>query len=665
MQKAARICDRFIILNKARLETGPLSRPARVRLILLVVVLAVAAGATAYVVWPRDRGTDPDPPPVPVGPAPDPRLTFDTPFRNVRPDVQYVGDAACAVCHKDLTESYHRHAMGRSAILPTDPPDGVDRYDPSSPPMLTAFGHIDYRVAKRGETFVHSEVVKDTSGREAIRTEASVVAGIGSGTRGRSYLCIREGALWQSAVSWFSEKQVWDVSPGFQPGRHTLRPIVAGCLFCHVNRVEPVAGTVNRFKEPLLGKQAAIGCERCHGPGALHVDEQTNGRSVTGGIDTSIVNPRHLPADLREDVCRQCHFQGAQRIDRRGRQPFDFRPGLPLDLFMTVYVRHPALTDYHKSVGQVEQTAISRCAIASGDRFGCTSCHDPHSTPAPAAKVDFYRQKCLACHKPRDCRETQVARQAKNDACTVCHMPKAASANIAHTAVTDHRILRRPAPSSAAEKTLPHGAMPIATLAGTGARGPDAAERARDLGIALTKVAQARPDDATILDEALRLLRIATEQHADDAEAWEALADALMLKGQWGPSSRAADAAVEADPNRESALVIAAEASLRGRRLDKAVEYARRAVEVNPGRPENRVSLGQALIETERYADAETELRAAVEMCPNHATARVTLAVSLHKLGRAGDARAELERATVIDPAQASTLRELFNRQVR
>jgi len=634
--------------------------------VFVVAAIAFAAGAAAYVMRPRDHTAHPEPPPAtPVGPPADPRLTFDTPFRNVRPDVQYVGDAACAVCHKELTDSYHRHAMGRSAISPADPPDGVERYDKSAPPKVTAFGHIDYGVERRGNTFVLSETVKDSSGREVSRTDAAMVAGIGSGTRGRSYLCTREGSLWQSGVSWFSEKQVWDVSPGFAPGRHTLRPIAAGCLFCHVNQVEPIAGTLNRFKEPLLGRQAAIGCERCHGPGALHVEEQTNGRPVTGGIDTSIVNPRHLPADLREDVCRQCHFQGAQRIYRRGRQPFDFRPGLPLDLFISIYVRHPALADFHKSVGQVEQMTISRCATASGGRFGCTSCHDPHSTPAPAAKEQFYRQRCLGCHKLPDCRESHTARQATNDTCTTCHMPKAASANIAHTAVTDHRILRRPAPSSTADKTLPPGAMPIETLAGTETRGPDASERARDLGIALSNVAQARPDDSTILDEAIRLLRTATEQHADDAEAWEALADALMLKGEWGGSFRAAEAAVEAAPNRESARATAAEAAIRGRRLDRAIEHARRATEINPGRPENRVSLGQALIETERYAEAEKELRAAVTMCPNHVMARLTLAVSLHKLGRAGEARAEVERAVAIDPDQAASLRDWFNRQVR
>src|SRR5262249_5836345 len=44
----------------------------------------------------------------------DPRLTFTTPYRNVRPGVRYVGDETCARCHAQLARSYRQHPMGRS-----------------------------------------------------------------------------------------------------------------------------------------------------------------------------------------------------------------------------------------------------------------------------------------------------------------------------------------------------------------------------------------------------------------------------------------------------------------------------------------------------------------------------------------------------------------------
>src|SRR5207249_11883682 len=47
---------------------------------------------------------------------PDPRLAYAGPYRNVRPDVKYVGDAACAGCHPVETDGFHRHPMGRSIV---------------------------------------------------------------------------------------------------------------------------------------------------------------------------------------------------------------------------------------------------------------------------------------------------------------------------------------------------------------------------------------------------------------------------------------------------------------------------------------------------------------------------------------------------------------------
>ena len=131
----------------------------------------------------------------------------------------------------------------------------------------------------------------------ATRAEAEIV--IGSGQLGKSYLCIRDGSVWQSGISWFSKSQIWDISPGFKPGTHGTRAIQPGCFYCHVNRVEHIAGTINRYEQPTFGMQTSIGCERCHGPGELHVNEQ-HAFKPTVVPDTSIVNPKHLEPGLRD-----------------------------------------------------------------------------------------------------------------------------------------------------------------------------------------------------------------------------------------------------------------------------------------------------------------------------------------------------------------------------
>src|SRR5262249_60189249 len=51
---------------------------------------------------------------------PDPRRTYAGPYRNINPDVGYVGDAACVACHEGIAKSYARHPMGRSLVPAAD-----------------------------------------------------------------------------------------------------------------------------------------------------------------------------------------------------------------------------------------------------------------------------------------------------------------------------------------------------------------------------------------------------------------------------------------------------------------------------------------------------------------------------------------------------------------
>ena len=68
--------------------------------------------------------------------------------------------------------------------------------------------------------------------------------------------------------------------------------------------------------------EMAIGCERCHGPGELHVKERKAKLPIRGSLDDSIVNLRHLSRERQEDICAQCHpfFTGKQKlVDTAGR----------------------------------------------------------------------------------------------------------------------------------------------------------------------------------------------------------------------------------------------------------------------------------------------------------------------------------------------------------
>ena len=292
----------------------------------------------------------------------DPRLTFATPYRNVRPEVGYVGDEACSVCHPRIAATYRHHPMGRS-LSAVARADRLERYDAAAHnPFDTA--RFRYAIERRGDQVLHRETALDTVGKPVVAMEAEVQFTIGSGQRGRSYLIDRDGYLFASPLTWYPQKGIWDLSPGYaEHNPHFGRPIGPDCLFCHANQVEHLEQTANRYRLPLF-RGTAIGCERCHGPGELHVRRHQKNEGVAG-IDDTIVNPRHLEPGLREAVCQQCHLQGEQRILCRGRQYFDYRPGLPLDLFFVTFVKPAEHKGNMKFVGAVEQMYASRCFQAS------------------------------------------------------------------------------------------------------------------------------------------------------------------------------------------------------------------------------------------------------------------------------------------------------------
>src|SRR5438132_448588 len=71
-------------------------------------------------------------------PAQDPRLTFATPFLDVRPEVKYVGDEVCAGCHEGHAKTFRQHPMGRS-LAPLSAATPVERLKgPASVPSDVA-----------------------------------------------------------------------------------------------------------------------------------------------------------------------------------------------------------------------------------------------------------------------------------------------------------------------------------------------------------------------------------------------------------------------------------------------------------------------------------------------------------------------------------------------
>jgi predicted CXXCH cytochrome family protein len=578
--------------------------------------------------------------------------------------VKYVGDAACANCHSQISKTYSRHPMGKS-LAPVSQIAAQQPYDEAHHDPFEADG-FTYRVEREGERVFHRETCKDSQGKVVVDHRVEIQYAIGSGTHACSYLLNRDGFLFQSPITWYAQKGIWDLSPGYR-GRHASfdRPILAECLYCHANRTEPVRDTVNRYQEPVF-RGHTIGCERCHGPGELHVARQ---EASVAGPDPTIVNPGHLAYPLRESVCQQCHLQGAVRVLRRGLDVDSFRPGLPFEQFWSVFVRPPEFAET-VLLGHVEQMHASRCFLESRapNRLGCISCHDPHSIPAPELKSTFYRNRCLQCHTEAHCKQPAADRRAvvPDDSCYACHMPKQPTLDITHTAITDHRVVRRQQAASPLQpRVLGPREVPL-THFHRDRIAPNDPEYARDLGLALVELARERSAVSRQLSEtALDYLGPAVQRGPEDVPAWAARARAQALLGQFQEALSSCDRALALAPNHEATLVDAARYAEQLGNRARAVTYWERCRAVNRLAVTPQFELARLQSLDKDWEHAAANCREVLERSPTHTNARLLLVGYHLERGEKALAKREFEVLLSLRPSNPDRLRKWFDEHTR
>ncbi len=430
------------------------------------------------------------------------------------------------------------------------------------------------------------------------------------------------------------------------------------CLICHVDRVHPTGNAFNHYAAPLDLKP--IGCERCHGPGALHARDPGLGPK---GFDPTIVNPRHLPVALRESVCQQCHLQGDQSVVRYGRGVGDFRPGLPLDEFVSVFFEAEKL-GHAKAVGQVEQMQASRCYEASDGALGCISCHDPHRLPTAEHRVETYRASCLSCHDKHGCSLPEPDRRKRqpDDSCIACHMPRRDSADIVHVAMSDHRIPRVPEAESPSHDA-PTGTDRFVRFGPVRPDGPPAVDEGRDLAIALFRDARRhwRPDASpATARRAVALLDAALAAHPDDVLAMEAKAHLLWMQSYPVEARDVFQSALRTAPDQERILETSAILAQTLGRRDEALSLLRRVVALNPYCADYHRRLAQLHAEAGDWPAAGRSARTALGLDMSLIETRLILIESLRRAGDRAGAEAEFRRLLAFNPPNAEALRRTF-----
>ena len=537
----------------------------------------------------------------------------------VPPPSDYVGSQVCAECHREISEQFAAHPMGLSAGPLPDVPI-IEKYGESA-----AFVGKDgrrYFAEHAVDKVVHHESFATDNAEPAYDQGVEMELSIGSGRHGRSYAYRRGDRFYMSPLSWYTTAEKWDLSPGYQPVRHHRfdRLLTERCLVCHVGQMTRGPGIDSwDHKQPIT--EYAISCERCHGPAASHVEHFR--QLKTKVTADHIVNPAKLEPLRRDAVCHQCHFKAAKTLPRYGRRAVDFRPG---DRLTDVWVVISDKIVERQAVTHSEQMLASACYRGSQGRFGCISCHNPHKLPTGEPGV-WFDQKCASCHtESKDpCELPSVDRSDKS--CISCHMPRIEMNNVPHTALTDHRILKRPQSQRRNEgskfETLDfdEGEPKV----------PDwEIRRAKALQVRIDRRAFQNPEE---MQQALTTLLELSEQIAEDADLWETAAWITSRQGKWKLVEVYARKALDLESNRiESRELLVGSLSDRNAWPDVARE-CERLIEQDPGRAMYHKLLAEARW---HQADLEGGLTAAersLECDPMQWDLRRRLAQAYQQLG--------------------------------
>lgn len=361
----------------------------------------------------------------------------DSPWLNQNDTVQYVGMETCQLCHADKHATFIHTGMGKSFDYATRSKSAA-LFDKHAI-VFDSVNNYYYQPFWRNDTLMIKEY--RLAGKDTIhqRTE-SIQYIIGSGQHTNSHMLNINGYVFQAPITFYTQKQQWDLAPGMEMGFNSRfsRIITAECMTCHNGLPEMVTGSVNKYTKVPNG----IDCERCHGPGSLHVARVSNNILVdtATGIDYSIVNPRHLSVELQNQLCMRCHLQGVNVLNE-GASFFDFKPGDKINEHWNIFLpKFDGKNDKFLMASQADRMVQSKCYIET-QQLSCITCHNPHISvkATPAAQ---FNAACINCHQPNknDCTEKIDVRLTNNDNCSACHIPKSGAIDIPHVSISDHKI---------------------------------------------------------------------------------------------------------------------------------------------------------------------------------------------------------------------------------
>lgn len=593
----------------------------------------------------------------------------------------YVNPQQCGACHPDVAAKFRTSGMARS--FTAFRPDHTEADFERNNVFIHAASGRKYTMLRRGETAVMRRHQLGEDGSEENVVEKRIDYILGSGHKAQTFLHRNgRGELIELPVAWYTEKGgFWAMNPGFDRPDHDgfRRRIRYDCLFCH-NAYPDLGGADDSFYANAIYPARlpqGIDCQRCHGPGAAHVERASRG---AGGskLRESILNPARLSRERQMEVCMQCHLQTTSRslpyaIIRLERGVFSFRPQQPLSSYILHFDHAPGkgFDDKFEIAHAAYRLRQSACFERS-DSMTCTTCHDPHA----AETVKGVTHVCRSCHAG-----SLAPSHPKEGDCAGCHMPQRRTEDVVHVVMTDHRI-RRPGLTNPVAPLSEHR-----ETAETAYRGPVVPYYPKqgigEVYVALAQVRAGSNLDAGIpqLENALERMRPARAEFyyelaeaywkAGNAErAFENHERALRLNPRFLPALRSygmelsassrpekgeevLKRALELDPADARTLHDLGLNYASRQKRELAIEMFRRALTSDPESPETQNALAAELYASGDRTGAKAAFREAIRAKPDYTMAHANLAILLAYEGENAGAERHFRKAVLLDPRYA------------
>ena len=268
---------------------------------------------------------------------------------------EYVGSQVCAGCHKEVADVHAQsgHASALSKIIDGQAPQ-LPFSTLSDPPQGYTWNDITYVLGGYRWQAIFADkdgyIITDEPGKSG-------------------------NSQFPNQYNLANEKL--SKSAGFVSFRAGEAELKNDCVACHTTGYDPYGSQDDLPGIVGVWKEAGVQCERCHGPGSVHIN---NPQGVGMQIDRS------------SQFCGECH-----QSDDSGQ----------------VFAKE-------QFINHAQQYA----EISKGKHLvlDCTDCHSPHSGVVQLKETDQTATltECVNCHYNQA--NYQKVEMHKNFACTECHM---------------------------------------------------------------------------------------------------------------------------------------------------------------------------------------------------------------------------------------------------